>query len=72
MKKTIYIYVMFILLLTMACIKVKHDMVIEPITVTIEIRLKIEKELNDFFSDIDKVSEKDKKKPEKKSNSKEK
>lgn len=54
-----------------ACIKVKHDMVIQPITVNIEIRLKIEKELNDFFSDIDNATEKEKKQQETKDTSKE-
>jgi hypothetical protein len=38
------------------CIKVKHEMTIQPIHVTVEIKLKIDKELEDFFGDIDKAS----------------
>ena len=72
MNNKIILYVLLVFLLTTACIKVKHDMVIQPITVTIEIKLKIEKELNDFFSDIDNVSKEEKKQTEKKKNSKEK
>ena len=38
------------------CIKVKHEMTIQPIHVTVEIKLKIDRELEDFFGDIDKAS----------------
>lgn len=45
------------------CIKVKHEMTIQPIHVTVEIRLKIDQDLENFFGDIDKpsVSSEDKK-----------
>ncbi len=72
MKNKFLLYILLLLIWTAACIKVKHDMVIQPITVTIEIKLKIEKELNDFFSDIDNVTEKEKKQQETKDTSKEK
>jgi len=38
------------------CIKVKHEMTIQPIHVTVEIRLKIDQDLENFFGDIDKPS----------------
>ncbi len=45
------------------CIKVKHEMTIQPIHITVEIRLKIDQDLENFFGDIDKpsVSSEDKK-----------
>ncbi len=43
-----------------SCIKLKHDMTIQPVHVTVEIRLKIDKELEDFFGDIDQASDKSK------------
>ncbi len=72
MKNKFLLCILLLLIWTAACIKVKHDMVIQPITVTIEIKLKIEKELNDFFTDIDNVTEKEKKQQETKDTSKEK
>jgi hypothetical protein len=38
------------------CIKVKHEMTIQPIHVTVEIRVKIDQDLENFFGDIDKPS----------------
>ena len=38
------------------CIKVKHEMTIQTIHVTVEIKLKIDRELEDFFGDIDMAS----------------
>lgn len=40
-------------LLPAACIKMKHEMTIQPIHVTVEVRVKIDKALDDFFSEID-------------------
>ena len=40
-------------LLPTACIKMKHEMTIQPIHVTVEVRVKIDKALDDFFSEID-------------------
>ena len=68
MKNKSLLCILLLLLWAAACIKIKHDMVIKPITVTVEVKLKIEKELDNFFSDIDNVSEKEKKQPEKKDN----
>lgn len=40
--------------ITMAgCVKIKHDMTIQPVHVTVEIRVKIDRALEDFFGDID-------------------
>lgn len=38
---------------TAGCIKMKHEMVIQPVHVTVEVRVKIDQALNDFFADID-------------------
>ena len=38
---------------TASCIKMKHEMTIQPIHVTVEVRVKIDKALDDFFSEID-------------------
>ncbi|MCP4214089.1 MAG: hypothetical protein GY765_05495 [bacterium] len=38
---------------SVGCIKVKHEMTINPIHVTVEIRVKIDKALDDAFGDID-------------------
>ena len=36
-----------------SCIRMKHEMTIQPVHVTVEIRVKIDKELSDFFGDLD-------------------
>ncbi len=41
------------------CIKLKHEMTINPIHVTVEIKVKIDRELDDFFGDIDKAAAED-------------
>ena len=42
-------------LLLAACIKMKHEMVIQPVHITVEVRIKIDRELENFFADIDKA-----------------
>jgi hypothetical protein len=37
------------------CIKMKHDITIQPVHVIVEITVKVDKALNDFFGDIDKA-----------------
>lgn len=66
MKIKILLLCLFLFLFAADCIKVKHDMTIQPIHVTVEIKLKIDKELEDFFGDIDKTAEQKKKEEEKK------
>ena len=65
MKNIVLIFSVIGLLLVsfFGCIKVKHEMTIQPIHVTVEIRLKIDQDLENFFGDIDKpsVSSEDKK-----------
>lgn len=44
--------------LSAGCIKIKHEMSIKPVFVTVEIHVKIDRELENFFADIDKAGEK--------------
>jgi len=53
MKKLILLPVLFIVLGNFSCIKLEHEMSIKPIHITVEIKVKIDKELDDFFGDID-------------------
>ena len=57
----------FLFLFLGSCIKLKHEMTIQPIHVTVEIKVKIDNELENFFGDIDKaeVEKKETKGPEK-------
>lgn len=50
------------------CIKIKHEMKVEPIHVTVEITVKIDRELENFFGDIDKAPAKTEEKKENKQN----
>ena len=50
----------FLFLFLGSCIKLKHEMTIQPIHVTVEIKVKIDRELEDFFGDIDKMQVKQK------------
>lgn len=36
-----------------SCIRMKHEMTIQPVHVTVEIRVKIDKELSNFFGELD-------------------
>lgn len=60
MKIKVLLMCVFLFLLFGSCIKLKHEMTIQPIHVTVEIKVKIDKELEDFFGDIDKVEVKEK------------
>jgi hypothetical protein len=44
------------LVLLAACLKLKHEMVIQPVHITVDVRIKIDRELEDFFGDIDKAA----------------
>jgi hypothetical protein len=55
MGKRICLLAAALVLLT-ACIKMKHEMVIQPVHITVDVRIKIDRELEDFFGDIDKAA----------------
>jgi hypothetical protein len=56
MRKKIFLLVVATLLLATACIKLKHEMTIQPVHITLDIRIKIDRELENFFADIDKAA----------------
>ncbi len=53
MKKLLFISMCYALLFNSSCIKMQHEMSIKPVHITVEIKVKIDKELDDFFGDID-------------------
>jgi len=62
MGKRIFLLAAAWILLATACIKLKHEMTIQPVHITVDVRIKIDRELENFFADIDKAainSEKD-------------
>lgn len=66
MKIKILLFCLCLLLFWATCIKVKHEMTIQPIHVTVEIKVKIDNELEKYFGEVDKAAEQEKKKEEKK------
>lgn len=44
---------MWILVGGVSCIRMKHEMTIQPVHVTVEIRVKIDRALDEFFGDLD-------------------
>ena len=55
MGKRIVLLVVAPLLLAAACIKLKHEMTIQPVHITVDVTIKIDRELENFFADIDKA-----------------
>jgi hypothetical protein len=55
MGKRIVLLVVAPLLLSAACIKLKHEMTIQPVHITVDVTIKIDRELENFFADIDKA-----------------
>lgn len=55
MGKRIFLLVLAPALLAAACIKIKHEMTIQPVHITVDVRIKIDRELENFFADIDKA-----------------
>lgn len=54
MTRHIALLSMVLLLLSgSSCIKMKHEMTIQPVHITVEIRIKIDRALDDFFGDLD-------------------
>jgi len=56
MRKMNFLPVLAAVLLITACIRMKHEMVIQPVHITVDIRIKIDRELENFFADIDKAA----------------
>ncbi len=56
MGKRIFLPVVATLLLATACIKLKHEMTIQPVHITVDVRIRIDRELESFFADIDKAA----------------
>jgi hypothetical protein len=56
MNKTVLFSFLCFLLIVSGCLKMKHDITIQPIHVTVEITVKIDQALTDFFGDIDKAA----------------
>jgi hypothetical protein len=56
MGKKIFLPVAALALLAGACIKLKHEMTIQPVHITVDVRIKIDRELENFFADIDKAA----------------
>ena len=46
------------------CIRIQHDITVQPVHVTVEITLKIDRELQNFFADIDRSASQDSQKKE--------
>ena len=55
MKRIMLFVILCLLFIFSGCIKMKHDITIQPIHVTMEITVKIDRALNEFFGDIDKA-----------------
>jgi hypothetical protein len=55
MGKKIVLLAVAPLLLATACIKLKHEMTIQPVHITVDVTNKIDRELENFFADIDKA-----------------
>ena len=53
MKSSLFLLLFTLTLAAPGCIRVKHEMTIQPMHITVEIRIKIDKELEDFFGDLD-------------------
>lgn len=56
MNRMVPLVLLGFLLAASGCLKMKHDITIQPIHVTVEITVKIDQALNDFFGDIDKAA----------------
>jgi len=56
MGKRIFLPVVATLLLATACIRLKHEMTIQPVHITVDVRIRIDRELENFFADIDKAA----------------
>ncbi len=55
MKNFLLCFIACTVISAVGCIKIKHEMTIQPVHVTVEIRVKIDRALEDFFGDIDQI-----------------
>lgn len=55
MKKKMFLLFLCLVFILSGCIKMKHDITIQPVHVIVEITVKVDKALSDFFGDIDKA-----------------
>ena len=58
MKEILVCLVLTSAMASVSCIKMEHEVTIKPVHVTVEVRVKIDKELDDFFGDLDTTTEK--------------
>lgn len=63
MKNKMFCSFLCLLFIFTGCLKMKHDITIQPIHVIVEITVKVDKALNDFFGDIDKAAAENNEKP---------
>jgi hypothetical protein len=56
MNKIVVFSLFCFVLAVPGCMRIKHDITIQPIHVTMEITVKIDQALSDFFGDIDKAA----------------
>ena len=56
MEKRIWLLAAGMVLISGACLKMKHEMVIQPVHITVDVRIRIDRALEDFFGDIDKAA----------------
>lgn len=63
MKNKMFCSFLCLLFIFTGCIKMKHDITIQPVHVIVEVTVKVDKALNDFFGDIDKAADEKNMKP---------
>lgn len=56
MAKKTWLLAAALALHTGACIKLKHEMTIQPVFITVDVHIKIDRELENFFGEIDKAA----------------
>lgn len=56
MGKGIWLLAAVLVLISAACLRMKHEMVIQPVHITVDVRIRIDRALEDFFGDIDKAA----------------
>ncbi|HLP62098.1 MAG TPA: hypothetical protein VK186_24875 [Candidatus Deferrimicrobium sp.] len=56
MKNKMFCFLLCLLFIFNGCLKLKHDITIQPVHVIVEITVKVDRALNDFFGDIDKAA----------------
>lgn len=57
MKNKMFCSFFCLLFIFTGCIKMKHDITIQPVHVIVEVTVKVDKALDDFFGDIDNAAD---------------